>query len=149
MTAPATMSLFTRTRHALVCTLILRAVVACDERTSAQAEPPAPVPTASSAPAAALHPPAPPASAAAVEPSADPNTLPASGGAPSALKAPAQASSAPPPSGQTDPKNPCATRYEERVGPDGQVTRVLIPKDKRCGQLREGGLSPRGDVYGY
>lgn len=48
-----------------------------------------------------------------------------------------------------DPNNPCAERYEERTDASGKVTRVLLPKDKRCNYKGEGGISPRGTVYGY
>src|SRR5690606_33688020 len=48
-----------------------------------------------------------------------------------------------------DPNNPCAERYEERTDASGKVTRVLLPKDKRCSYKGEGGISPRGTVYGY
>jgi hypothetical protein len=141
MTAQGT-RLLAHGSQVLYCALLLHAT-ACDEpRPTAQPEPAASAPTA--VPAAALDPPA-------LRASASPSAVPASGGAPSATSAPTSTSSAqaPRPSANTDPNNPCATRYEERVGEDGKVTRVLIPKDKRCGQRREGGISPRGDVYGY
>lgn len=45
--------------------------------------------------------------------------------------------------------NPCEQRYEDRVGPDGKVKRVALPKDPRCNYKGEGGITKTGAYLGY
>lgn len=139
-----------RTMHLLAPLCILWINCACD---GSQVPELTAEPRASASPELAA--PAPPPTAAVPQaPIVEPAL--ATGGSPATVAsaplpvAPASASaSVSTTKSPADPNNPCADRYEERTDASGKVTRVLLPKDRRCSYKGEGGISPRGTVYGY
>lgn len=112
----------------------------CD---SAGAGAPSPSPAESALPAAAAPPPVPAATAAPAVPSAAPAVA-------TAEPEPAGSALTEAPSAGTAAKsaNPCEVRYEDRVGPDGKVTRTMLPRDKSCSK-GEGGRTKSGATLGY
>jgi len=93
---------------------------------------------------------APPPGASAVEAPAPAGSATAAEAGGTTTQAAASTKQPPSPAASADARpNPCVAHYEDRVGPDGQVTRTLVPRNPRCDYKGEGGITKNGAYLGY